>query len=280
MEYSLHDKKGVSKNFFVSIFLTIIIVGGLNSYAQGPVSRPTKNKPNNSLEPTKTNVNVSRNGNLFSIGNVSFEMIPVEGGNFQMGSDDKIAEDFEKPKHSESVGTFLIGKTEVTQGLWKAVMKNNPSNWKGDDLPVDNVSWNECQEFIRRLNNLTGEHFRLPTEAEWEYACKGGSKSHGYIYSGSNDINEVAWYDGNSGYKSHVVATKKPNELGIYDMTGNVYEWVNDKWCDNYNSPRKSSKRIIRGGCYGISPRYSRVTFRGDEDSWWKYETFGLRLAL
>lgn len=262
------------------ILLSLVILCFLVSYGQGQVSRPFKNKPDNSSKPKKNNNKVSRNGNSFSIGDVTFEMIPVEGGSFQMGSDDKIAEDFEKPKHTESVGSFLIGKTEVTQGLCKVVMNNNPSNWKGDDLPVDNVSWNEGQEFIRRLNKLTGEHFRLPSEAEWEYACKGGNKSLGYTYSGSNNIDEIAWYDGNSNDRTHKVATKKPNELGIYDMTGNVYEWVNDIWCDNYNTPRKGSKRIIRGGCYGISPRFSRTTFRGDEDSWWKYKTFGFRLAL
>jgi hypothetical protein len=220
------------------------------------------------------------NGVRFTIDGVSFDMVEVEGGTFKMGSNDSEALDWEKPVHSETVSTFRIGKTEVTQALWTAVMGSNPSWFQGDELPVERVSWNDCKTFISKLNSLTGENFRLPTEAEWEYAARGGNKSRGYKYSGSNSLGEVAWYGDNSGSKTHSVASKSPNELGIYDMSGNVWEWTSDIWCSDYNSSRSGSSRVLRGGSWDNDARYCRVSYRGDYDPSSTGNYLGFRLAL
>ncbi len=214
------------------------------------------------------------------IENLISNMVYVEGGSFMMGSDDSDAFDDEKPAHRETVGSFSIGKYEVTQKEWEVVMGSNLSEFKGDDFPVENVSWDDCQEFIRKLNAKTGKNFRLPTESEWEYAARGGNRSQGFKYSGSNDIGSVAWYDGNSGDKTHPVGTKSANELGLYDMSGNVWEWTSDKWCDDYNSPRTSPDLVCRGGCWDYTARYCRVSHRnyfGRADC---NDYLGLRLAL
>jgi formylglycine-generating enzyme required for sulfatase activity len=216
----------------------------------------------------------------FTVNGVSFDMVEVEGGSFLMGSDDEEASGMEKPVHSETVSTFRMGKTVVTQALWWAVMENSPSYHNGDDLPVVSVSWNDCRTFISKLNSLTGENFRLPTEAEWEYAARGGNKSRGYKYSGSDSIDEVAWYRDNSGRELHPVGTKSPNELGIYDMNGNVMEWTSDLWCDDYNSSRESSNRVCRGGTWGSYARDCRVSVRCYDDPSHAYHSLGFRLAL
>ena len=233
---------------------------------------------------------VEVNSGRFMVNGVSFEMVRVEGGTFRMGAtyeQEGDAERDEKPVHSVILSSYYIGKTEVTQALWQAVMGSNPSNFKGADLPVECVSWNDCQEFIQKLNRLTGRNFRLPTEAEWEFACRGGNNSRGYKYSGSNNLGSVAWYDGNSGDKTHPVATKAPNELGIYDMTGNVWEWCGD-WYANYTSnsqsnpsgPQSGSRRVGRGGSWNYSARYCRSSIRNDYNPTCRVGYLGLRLAL
>ncbi|MBQ7951520.1 MAG: SUMF1/EgtB/PvdO family nonheme iron enzyme [Alistipes sp.] len=190
------------------------------------------------------------------------DMVFVKGGTFTMGATSEQgadAYDDEKPAHSVTLSDFYIGKYEVTQAQWRAVMGSNPSSFKGDNLPVENVSWNDIQKFIQKLNTQTGKEFRLPTEAEWEYAARGGSKSRGYKYSGSNNIGDVAWYSGNSGSKTHPVGQKQPNELGIYDMSGNVWEWCSD-WYGSYSSssqtnpkgPNSGDYRVLRGGDWGM----------------------------
>ena len=208
----------------------------------------------------------------FTVNGVSFEMIAVKGGTFTMGATSEQgsdAESDEKPTHSVTLSDYYIGKFEVTQELWQAVMGNNPSYYKGNNLPVEQVSWNDVQEFIKKLNQKTGANFRLPTEAEWEYAARGGNKSQGYKYSGSNTIGNVAWYTDNSGSKTHQVGTKAPNELGIYDMTGNVWEWCQD-WYGSYSRDSQTnpkgassgSSRVYRGGSwyYGAkSPAECRI---------------------
>ena len=224
----------------------------------------------------------------FTVGGVTFTMMPVESGTFTMGatSEQQDPSDFEKPTHRVTLSSYYIGKYEVTQDLWKAVMGSNPSKWKGDNLPVECVSWYDCQEFIKKLNTMTGKKFRLPTEAEWEYAARGGNRSRGYQYSGSNNLNDVAWYDDNSGRWTHPVGTKAPNELGIYDMSGNVLEWCQD-WFDWYSSnaktnptgPRSGSGRVTRGGCW-IDAEECRVTCRYLYTPGSKSNYFGLRLAL
>ncbi len=230
----------------------------------------------------------------FIVKGVEFKMIKVEGGTFSMGATSEQgsdAYDYEKPVHSVTLSDYYIGETEVTQELWQAVMGSNPSWFKGNSqCPVENVSWDDCQEFIEKLNELTGKKFRLPTEAEWEYAARGGrhGEKHAYKYSGSNNPDEVAWYDGNSGSKTHPVKTKKANKLGLYDMSGNVWEWCND-WYGDYQSssqtnpkgPAKGEDRVLRGGSWYFYGRYVRVSFRSHGTPDYRYNgNGGLRLAL
>ena len=165
--------------------------------------------------------------------------------------------------------TIYIGRYEVTQAQWKAIMGSNPSMFKGDNLPVEQVSWNDVQEFIHKLNAQTGKNYRLPTEAEWEFAARGGNGSKGYRYSGSNTVGDVAWYIDNSNRTTHPVGTKSSNEWGIYDMSGNVFEWCSD-WYGEYNSSAQTdphgtssgSYRVYRGGGWVNVAGYARVSFR------------------
>ena len=225
-----------------------------------------------------------------TVNGVIFEMVYVEGGTFDMGATTEQgsdAESDEKPVHSVTLDGYYIGKCEVTQELWEAVMGSNPSHFKGAQNPVENVSWNDCQEFVSRLNSLTGRTFRLPTEAEWEYAARGGKKSSHYKYSGSGNIDDVAWYDDNSGSSTHPVGTKSPNELGIYDMSGNVYEWCSD-WYGGYSAgaqtnpqgPSSGSRRVLRGGSWYIHAGYCRVSYRNFFDPRSSGYSNGLRLVL
>ena len=225
-----------------------------------------------------------------TVNGVSFDMVYVEGGRFDMGATSEQGSDAdsdEKPVHSVTLSDYYIGKCEVTQELWEAVMGSNPSHFKGAQNPVERVHWYDCQEFVIRLNSLTGRTFRLPTEAEWEYAARGGNKSRHYKYSGSDNIDEVAWYDGNSGSSTHAVGTKSPNELGIYDMSGNVLEWCSD-WYGSYSAgaqtnpqgPSSGSFRVLRGGSWYNSARRCRVSNRGFNDPGFSDIGYGLRLVL
>ena len=176
---------------------------------------------------------------------VCIEMVKVGTGTFMMGATYEMNSPSLNAKPIQRVNikkAFYLGKTEVSQALWLAVMGSNPSFHKGGNLPVHNVSWNECQEFLRKLNSMTKLKFRLPTEIEWEYAAKGGNKSQNFKFSGSDVLNDVAWYEENSGNTPHLVGTKNPNELGLYDMSGNVWEWCQDKY--------EGKRRILRGGCW------------------------------
>ena len=228
----------------------------------------------------------------FTVNGVSFKMVYVEGGSFMMGATPEQgskALDVEKPSHRVTLSNYMIGQTEVTQSLWQAVMGTNPSYFKGNlQRPVEQVSWNDCQTFISKLNTLTGQRFRLPTEAEWEYAARGGSGSMGYMYSGSNTIGDVAWYEDNSSRTTHPVGTKQFNELGIYDMSGNVWEWCQDNWSYSYSSgsqtnptgPSSGLNRVRRsGGCYNFA-RLCRVSNRFFGSTSFEDENTGLRLAL
>ena len=227
----------------------------------------------------------------FTVGGVTFTMVAVERGTFNMGATAEQGSDAdsnEMPAHRVTLSSYCIGETEVTQGLWQAVMGNNPSYFQGDlSRPVECVSWNECQTFIAKLNALTGRQFRLPTEAEWEFAARGGNRSYGYKYAGSNDINEVAWYGSNSNYETKPVATKSPNELGVYDMSGNVWEWVQD-WYGSYSSdmqmnptgPYTGSYRIYRGGGWMSYTGDCRISFREGYYPTSTNFTCGVRLAL
>ncbi len=224
----------------------------------------------------------------FNVCGVKFNLVYVEGGNFTMGctsEQDGECRDDEKPAHSVSLSDYYIGETEVTQALWKAVMGSNPSYFKGNNLPVEDVSWENAQTFIRKLNQMTGLSFRLPTEAEWEYAARGGKKSRGFKYSGSNTLDEVAWYNENGEAKTHVVKGKRANELGIYDMSGNIEEWCSD-WSGSYSGrfqqnpqgPSTGLYRVYRGGSFCHFAEGCRVSFRiTSEDI---SPTHGIRLVL
>ena len=230
----------------------------------------------------------------YTVNGVSFTMVPVEGGTFTMGAtaeQGKEAYDTEKPAHQVTLSNYSIGETEVTQALWVAVMGDNPSIFNDNpQRPVECVSWDDCQEFITKLNQLTGEQFRLPTEAEWEFAARGGNKSRGYKYAGSNNIEEVAWYCNNvpslSG-DSQPVATKAPNELGLYDMSGNVSEWCQDLWGSyssepqtNPTGPSSGYYCVVRGGCWFFYAQNCRVSYRQNGSPLIAADTLGLRLAL
>ena len=225
-----------------------------------------------------------------------FKMIFVPGGTFQMGSNEY---DDEKPIHSVTLSDYYLGETQVTQGLWKAVMGDNPSRFKkGDDYPVECVSWNDIvNKFLPELNRQTGKNFCLPTEAQWEFAARGGNKSKGYKYSGSNNIKDVAIYrevsydlgKNNPNYGTHAVKSKSPNELGIYDMSGNVWEWCQDWYNENYykdspssdpTGPSSGSSRVLRGGSWSGRAEYCRVSYRSGHNPVNGYSDCGMRLAL
>lgn len=224
-------------------------------------------------------------------------MVRVKGGTFTMGSpeSDKDARSTEKPAHAVTLSDFSIGKYEVTQAQWRAVMGDNPSDNKGcDRCPVEQVSWHDVQDFIKKLNALDpSKNYHLPTEAEWEYAAKGGTvglaNGGGTQYAGSDNIDEVAWYDGNSGNKIHPVGGKKANALGLYDMSGNVYEWVEDDWHGDYKGAPSNGKawvdrirgsyRVYRGGSWYFGARYCRVLDRNLYSPMIRHGYLGFRLA-
>ena len=214
-------------------------------------------------------------------------MVVVEGGTFMMGRKTKWFESSDEEEHQVTLSSYSIGRYEVTQEEWEAVMSSNPSKFKGARFPVENVSWEDCQAFISKLNDMTGKGFRLPTEAEWEFAARGGNASLGFKYSGSNDINAVAWYDDNSGGKTHEVGRMAPNELGLYDMSGNVWEWCQD-WYDSYGfsaqanpiSPSSGSVCVQRGGGWNGYEYGCRISSRCTNHKTSRFSCFGLRLAL
>ena len=221
---------------------------------------------------------------------ISIEMVKVEAGTFMMGATAEMKDpyDWEKPVHQVTLtNDYYMGKYEVTQALWEAVMGSNPSHFKGDNLPVEQVSWNDCQEFISKLNSLTGRKFRLPTEAEWEYAARGGKKSRSYQYSGSSNISDVVWYKDNSANKTHPVGTKQANELGIYNMSGNVWEWCQDRYgsyssfyLTNPTGSYSGSLRVYRGGSWDCSARLCRSSCRLIISPDFHINGLGLRLVL
>ena len=226
----------------------------------------------------------------FTVNGISFKMIKVEGGTFMMGAhanQEDEARFNEKPVHSVTLGSYYIAETEVTQALWETIMGDNPSCFKDSvNNPVERVSYDYCKKFISKLEALTGKQFRLPTEAEWEFAARGGNKSKDYIYAGSNNLDEVAWCAYNSDGYTHPVKTKAPNELDLYDMTGNVWEWCDD-WYRDYDSaqthpycPNGVSDRVSRGGSWLDDARGCRSSCRGGTFSNYAYYYMGFRLAL
>ena len=247
-------------------------------------------------EPSSTGGVGEKKSTTYKVNGVSFTMVGVEGGTFNMGL---LARFFDSEENFRRVtlSGYSIGQTEVTQELWQAGMGSNPSHFTGNpQRPVENVSWNACQNFISKLNKLTGKNFRLPTEAEWEFAAGGGNKSQNYIFSGSNNIYDVAWFDENvrnryssdsPDYGPHAVAMNKPNELGLYDMSGNVFEWCQD-WYGPYNNgtqtnptgPSTGSYRVMRGGSWIHGMDWCIVTNRTWDAPSFNEWYLGLRLAL
>lgn len=243
-------------------------------------------------------LDINQTTQRFVANGVPFTMVIVREGSFVMGTNNQMSDANydEFPAHQVTLSTYTIGQTQVTQELWEAVMGNNPSGCRiHPQCPVENVSWNDCQEFISVLNALTGCSFRLPTEAEWEFAARGGNESHGYKYAGSNDLSSVGWYSyndswvlrGNGAHGTHEVATRLPNELNLYDMSGNVHEWCQD-WYASYSAaaqtdptgPDYGSNRVYRGGNWYFDEWFCRVSFRNSVVPTYQSHGIGMRLAL
>ena len=277
------------KNVGNTQYTGYLTFGSHTAYAILKGKRSVKKKIDIVVGNDKINIPLTFSDNLtFTVGGVSFTMIYVKGGTFTMGATSeqgRDAYDWEKPAHNVELSSYYMGNTEVTQELWQAVMGNNPSYFKGNTRPVENVSWDDCQTFIRKLNSMTGEQFRLPTEAEWEYAARGGNKNN--KYSGGNNINKIAWYEANSNSVTHPVALKEANKLGIYDMSGNVYEWCNDRYGSygsgsqiNPKGALNGRSRVYRGGSCTNASKDCRVSFRNDFSPNCRNNYMGLRLAM
>ena len=279
----------VRKNGYATDKKSVTISEGQTVSISGTLSSNTASSSNGYA----SNFSFASGGNTISIpvkNGITIDMVKVEAGTFMMGATSEMQDPSaeEKPVHQVTLtNNYYMGKYEVTQALWKTVMGSNPSSFNGDNLPVEKVSWDDCQEFISKLNGLTDKKFRLPTEAEWEYAARGGKKSRGYQYSGSSNISDVAWYDGNSGSKTRPVGTKQANELGIYDMSGNVWEWCQD-WYGSYVSTSQTnpsgansgSFRVYRGGCWTYYEWNCRSSRRSIGTPYYRDSDLGLRLVL
>lgn len=266
-----------STNINVIICLISLFVH-INALAK-PADNSSKIKKTNSTHLVKSSVN---------------NMVFVEGGTFTMGSSHEQAYDFEQPPHKKQISSFYMAKTEVTQALWLEVMGWNYSYFPCQNCPVNNISWANISQFIKRLNKQTKMQFRLPTEAEWEYAAKGGNKSQHYLFSGSNTIRDVAWFAENSNRTIHPVATKKANEIGLYDMTGNVWEFCQDDMSKNaykqatqkneafdIGAPQQAQTlKVLRGSGYEFSANESYVFRRDGASSNVRLPDVGFRLAL
>ena len=294
------EKKSKWK-WWVAVAILLLVIFDLSLlFVLKPESASGTETDNTSME---TAVSENKTDQTFTVGDVTFKMIFVKGGTFRMGSDS--GGDDERPVHNVTVSDFYMGEFEVTQALWQEVMgttvyqqrdKADPS-WPmrgvGSDYPMYYVNYAEAEEFCGRLNQRLrsqlpeGYSFALPTEAEWEYAARGGNKTSAYTYSGSNDLSEVAWYDDNSNSATHAAGSKRANELGLYDMSGNVWEWCAD-WYGSYSSssqtdprgPSSGSYRVLRGGSWGRDASYCRVANRNRDSPSYRYYYGGFRLAI
>lgn len=300
IKFNIAMKDKLKITLFVFVLIGILIP--LNVFAQGQTIK-RKNIRKSKVEQKSTYNKSSRNESKkiseaerqLVIDNLINNMVYVHGGSFIMGAtpeQESNAEDDEKPAHQVTLSSYSIGRYEVTQSEWKSIMGNNPSDHKGDKFPVENVSWEECQTFIDRLNSITGKHFRLPTESEWEFAARGGTLSKGYRYAGSNNIKSVAWYNPDYSFytdtkeKTHIVGSKQPNELGLYDMSGNVAEWCED-WYEEKNyqmqTNQKPSYRVVRGGSFFTKAddcRTSNRSYNEPNGTWGHVTSIGFRLAM
>ena len=279
----------VRKDGYATNKKSVMISEGQTASISGTLSSNTASSSNGYASSSS----VSSGSNVISIpvrNGITIEMVKVEAGTFMMGATSEMQNpyDDEKPVHQVALtNDYYMSKYEVTQALWQAVTGKNPSKFKGDNLPAERVSWNDCQVFIRNLNNITGRKFRLPTEAEWEYAARGGKKSRGYQYSGSSNISDVAWFDDINRNKKHPVGMKQANELGLYDMSGNVWEWCQDRYGSYSSSFQKNPTgaimgeyRVFRGGRWGAIESIGRTSCRSYCTPDFSYFNLGLRLAL
>ena len=296
------------KSFIILLLIAFLPVVSSAQGAGGQVRRPVKKQQTTNTTPAKkrqsqkkeseqkpakkqrekkpVEQNPSETSSETIIQRLINNMVYVEGGTFTMGATTSRYKD-EKPAHRVTLSSFLIGKYEVTQEEWEAVMGDNSSRFKGAKRPMESITWNKCQEFIRKLNAMTGKQFRLPTEAEWEYAARGGRKSRNYKYSGSNILDDVGWYDGNSSNSTHDVGQLDPNELGLYDMSGNVAEWCADFYGSYESSAQgnplglsSESSRVHRGGNWDYWADCCRVLARSYNGPYMYADHIGLRLAL
>ena len=267
----------IKKTLMGLLFLSLVMIG--NQSCQKTEEDDDNQPPDQPSEITET---------AFGL---NMKLVKVNGGTFQMGSNEYSSE--EQPVHSVVLSTFYLGKFEVTQAQWRAVMGTSPSSFSGcDACPVEKVSWDDVQEFLQKLNQASGRNYTLPTEAQWEYSAAGGA-SNRTKYPGTNDENllgNYAWFDDNSSNKTHPVGTKSPNALGLYDMSGNVWEWCEDDWHENYqgapadgrawiDSPR-GSYRVDRGGSGNNDPANCRVAFRDADPPGYRNCSLGFRVAL
>ena len=280
----------MKKSILISI-LVLIPSLLMAQVAGGVIHRPSNKQSVKMTNPSSKNNNKNQSQrNKQIIQRLVNNMILVEGGSFMMGKtkeqDSHVIED-RTPIHQVSLSSFYIAKYEITQEEWQAVMGSNPSTHKGDRMPVENVNWYDCQLFINKLNKLTGKKFRLPTEAEWEYAARGGIKSKGTKYAGSNNASDVSW-NCNNCKGTNTVGQKIPNELGLYDMSGNVWEWCND-WYGEYieehqtnpQGPESGTDKVCRGGCWLYGDFQCLVSCRSRYyPNNPGYSHLGLRLAL
>lgn len=286
--------KTIARILLATLFL--LLTPSIYVYAQTKIETPAERKARLEREEAEkrrkqqpTNPQTRANNKPLQIdtivvNGVSFNMVHIEGGTFNMGYNNY--NDGSKPVHKVTLSAYSIGQTEVTQELWQAVMGNNPSKYMGSKRPVEYVSWEDCQIFIQKLNSQTGHSFRLPTEAEWEYAARGGNRSKGYKYAGSNTIGSVAWYDENSHDETHDVATKRANELELYDMSGNVSEWCQDFFGPyssdsqtNPTGPSTGTTHVFRGGDFLLSYGFCQAWYHFDFIQGYAWYEIGFRLA-
>lgn len=272
------------------LFVALMVMGVMAQNNDNLTQRKTTKPINNVNRPASSSL-FSSNVLTITAGGVSFDVVRVKAGTFVMGCTDEQngeCDNDENPSHRVTISQdYYIGKFEVTQDLFEAVMGYNPSNWKASNLPVENVRWDEAQEFCNKLSRMTGRRFALPTEAQWEYAARGGMKSVGYKYCGSSDISDVAWYVENSYRQTHPVGSLRPNELGLYDMSGNVWEWCQD-WYGDYSSssqrdpkgPNSGSIHVLRGGGWDLDAESLRVANRGNYASDFSSGYYGFRVVM
>jgi formylglycine-generating enzyme required for sulfatase activity len=265
------------KKFF-TFLLVVAIIAGIYYFMEDDGNPPGGGS--DIENGTGNNSGTDDKAKSFTVNGVSFNMVKVKGGTFFMLIVIDHVPD-RSPYFQVKLSDYYIGQTEVTQALWQAVMGNNPSGFKGDmNRPVENVSWNDCQMFVTKLSRMTGQRFRLPKETEWEYAARGGNRSNDYKYAGSNNIDAVAWYSNNSNGTTHPVATKSSNELGLYDMSGNVWEWVHDCYMiggDSESNQNSGSDKVLRGSSWANNYTLSRRFTNNPMNS---SKALGLRLAL